>query len=156
HGQGVRWYMPDTFGEVVPHRPSLFAAEMDVTAKPDFRMRGWWSTTSADSYRVEYRWRVRNGLTANSLITMPGDSSIRSVMPPEAKVNDKEFEGVFGKREDGTPNPFMPNLSDHRSAVYAAGAVKKFFREHPAEKIFGIAPDDGLPRDFTPDTVKAN
>src|SRR5947209_8485123 len=46
HRQGVRWYMPGDFGDVVPRRPSLHVAEMEVRGKPDFRLRNWWGTTS--------------------------------------------------------------------------------------------------------------
>ena len=39
HRQGVRWYMPGDFGDVVPKRPSLYVAEMEIYGKPAFRLR---------------------------------------------------------------------------------------------------------------------
>ena len=64
--------MPGDFGDVVPKRPSLHVAEMEVRGKPDFRLRNWWGTTSPESNLAEYRWKLRNGLnpTAN-LIANP-------------------------------------------------------------------------------------
>src|SRR3954470_5017029 len=37
-----------------------------------------------------------------------------------------------------------------------AKKVREYFRKNPKANSYGIAPDDGLPRDFTPATVKAN
>ncbi len=172
HRQGVRWYMPGDFGDVVPRRPSLYVAEMEVRGKPDFRLRNWWGTTSPESNLAEYRWKLRNGLnpTAN-LIAMPGDSSVRSVLPPKDSIKlpkdwDKLKEAdkakrpdpyeIFAKHENGLVNEFMPNLSSPLSVKYAAEKVKEYFRKNPKANSYGIAPDDGLPRDFTPATVKMN
>ncbi len=38
----------------------------------------------------------------------------------------------------------------------AAGIIKDYFRKHPEANSYGFAPDDGLPRDFNPETVKLN
>jgi hypothetical protein len=172
HRQGVRWYMPGDFGDVVPRRPSLYVAETEVRGKPDFRLRNWWGTTSPESNLAEYRWKLRNGLNpTGNLIAMPGDSSVRSVLPPKDSIKlpkgwDKLKEAdkaklpdpyeIFGKHENGLVNEFMPNLSSPLSVKYAAEKVKEYFRKNPRASSYGIAPDDGLPRDFTPATVKAN
>jgi hypothetical protein len=172
HRQGVRWYMPGDFGDVVPKRPSLFIAEMEVRSKPDFRLRNWWGTTSPESNLAEYRWKLRNGLNPSAnLIAMPGDSSVRSVLPPRDSIKlpkdwDKLKDAdraklpdpyeIFAKHENGLVNEFMPNLSSPLSVKYAAEKVKEYFRKNPKANSYGIAPDDGLPRDFTPATVKTN
>ena len=100
HRQGVRWYMPGDFGDVVPKRPSLYVAEMEVRGKPDFRLRNWWGTTSPESQVLEYHWKLRNGLNpTGDLIAMPGDSSVRNVLPTaEERKKDKSLEELFGKR----------------------------------------------------------
>ncbi len=158
HRLGVRWYMPGDFGEVVPRRPSIFVAETEVRGKPDFKQRNWWGTTSPESQLLEYRWKLRNGLnpTAN-LIAMPGDSSVRAVLPPPAdRAKDKKLDELLGKQENGQPQEGIANLTDPRSVAYAAQKVKEYFRNNPTAGSFGIAPDDGFPRDFHPATVKLN
>jgi hypothetical protein len=158
HRQGVRWYMPGDFGEVVPTRKSIHVDEMEVHAKPDFKLRNWWGAASPESALLEYHWKLRNGLnpTAN-LIAMPGDSSVRAVVPTAAEIaKDKGLADLLGKQENGQPNESMPNLTDPRSVTFAANKVKEYFRKNPGEGSYGIAPDDGLPRDFSPATVKLN
>src|SRR4029077_15827138 len=54
------------------------------------------------------------------------------------------------------PQEFMPNLSNPKSAAVAAEKIKDYFRKNPGEGSYGIAPDHGLPRDVTPETVKLN
>jgi hypothetical protein len=63
---------------------------------------------------------------------------------------------IFAKHENGLVNEFMPNLTSPLSVKYAADKVKEYFRKNPKANSYGIAPDDGLPRDFTPATVKTN
>ncbi len=158
HRQGVRWYMPGDFGEVVPRRPSLWAPEGEQRGKPDFKLRNWGGAASPESLVLEHRWKLRNGLnpTAN-LIAMPGDSSVRSVLPtPAERAKDKKLDELLGKQENGQPQEGIPNLTDPRSVTYAAEKVKEYFRKNPTITSFGIAPDDGFPRDFTPATVKLN
>ncbi len=158
HRQGVRWYMPSDFGEVVPHRTSIYAPEGEVRSRPDFKLRNWWGTTSPESLALEYHWKLRNGLNpTGDLIAMPGDSSVRSVLPTaEERKKDKSLDEIFGKQENGQFNEGMPDLTSPKSAAYAAGKVKEYFRKNPAAGSYGIAPDDGMPRDYSPATVKLN
>lgn len=158
HRQGIRWYMPGEFGDVVPRRPSLFAAEMEVLSKPDFKLRNWWGTTSPQSLVQEFQWKLRNGLNpSGELIAMPGDSSVRAVLPTaEERKKDKALEGLFAKQENGQPSEGMPNLTNPKSVAFAAEKVKDYFRKNPTVGSYGIAPDDGLPRDFSPSTLPLN
>lgn len=162
--QGVRWYMPGDFGEVVPKRSSIYAAEMEVRSKPDFKLRNWWGTTSPESQLAEWRWKLRNGMNpTGELFAMPGDSSVRSVVPTAAeRMKDKKLDELLGKQENGQLSEWMPNLSNPKSAAFAAEKIKEFFRKAPSSGgpgvpgSYGIAPDDGLPRDFSPGTLKLN
>src|SRR5262249_7229989 len=86
-----------------------------------------------------------------------GDSSVRAVLPPPAdRAKDKKLEDLLGKQENGQPHEWLPNLSEPRSVAYAAEKVKEYFRKNPAAGSYGIAPDDGNPRDFSPATLKQN
>jgi hypothetical protein len=158
HRQGVRWYMPGDFGEVVPRRPSIYAAEAELRGKPDFKLRNWGGAASPQSLVLEYRWKLRNGLNPTvNLIAMPGDSSSRSVLPTAAeRAKDKKLDEIFGKKENGQLDEGMPNLTNPKSVTYAAEKIKTYFKNNPTISSYGIAPDDGLPRDFTPATVKLN
>jgi hypothetical protein len=158
HRQGVRWYMPGEFGEVVPRCRSVFAAEGELRGKPAFKLRNWGGAASPQSLVLEYHWKLRNGLNPTvNLIAMPGDSSVRSVVPPPAEVaKDKKLGEILGKQENGQPSESMPNLTDPRSVAYAAQKVKEYFRKNPTERSYGIAPDDGMPRDYSPATLKLN
>jgi hypothetical protein len=158
HGQGVRWYMPGDFGEVVPRRRSVFAAETEVRGKPAFKLRNFWGAASPESLLLQYHWKLRNGLNpTGDILAMPGDSSVRSVVPAPADVaKDKALADILGKQENGQPSESMPNLTNPRSVAYAAEKVKEYFRKNPEATSYGIAPDDGFPRDFTPATLKLN
>jgi Domain of unknown function (DUF4838) len=158
HRQGVRWYMPSAFGEVVPQRRSIFAAEIEFLSKPDFKLRTWWGAASPQSQVLEYHWKLRNGLNpTGNLIAMPGDSSARGVLPtPAERMKDKSLDEIMGKDEKGQVQEGMPNLTNPKSVAYAAEKVKEFFRKNPTESSYGIAPDDGFPRDFTKAAVERN
>lgn len=158
HRQGVRWYMPGDFGEVVPRRPSIFAAEMEVTSKPDFKLRNWGGAASPESLVMQYKWKLRNGQNpTGDIIAMPGDSSVRAVLPTaDDRKKDKKLDEVLGKQENGQLHEFMPNLTNPKSVAYAAEKVKEHFRKNPTSGSYGIAPDDGNPRDFSPGTLKTN
>jgi hypothetical protein len=63
---------------------------------------------------------------------------------------------LFGLTADGKPDFAMPNLTNPKSVEAAAKTIKERFRKEPKLTSFGFAPDDGLPRDYRPDTVKRN
>jgi len=154
---GVRWYMPGDFGEVVPKKATISVDPKNIVSKPDFKLRNWWWTQSGDQYQLEYRWKIRNGANpSGNIIAVPGDSSVRTVLPPPSEVNNPKYAKVFGKTSSGEMHPAMPNLSSQESVDYAANVVKEYFRNNPDAPGYGIAPDDGIPVDFTPETMKRN
>jgi hypothetical protein len=151
--QGVRWYLPGDFGEVVPHRDTVTYASAEVRQKPDFIMRNWWGTMPAANQRADYRWKIRNKMNPNNPIVLPGDSSFRGLIPPELFKKEPD---LFGKTPDGKPDVGMPNLSNPKAAVAFANIIKERFRKNSAENSLGFAPDDGLPRDWNPESLKKN
>jgi hypothetical protein len=78
------------------------------------------------------------------------------VLPPPDKLNDPAFADVWGLKENGQKNDGMPNLSSDKSVAYAAQKIKDYFKANPKIDSFGMGGDDGLPRDFSPATVKRN
>ena len=155
HRFGVRWYMPGEFGEYVPKRATLAVPNLNIHGKPDFKWRNWWQLQAADRALLEYRWKIRNGMNpVQNFSALPSDSSIRGVLPPPGEVNNPEYADVFGRHENGKPDPYMPNLSSDKSVQYAAEKIKAYFRANPQADAFGVSPDDGYPRDYSPATLK--
>jgi hypothetical protein len=157
HRLGVRWYMPGDYGEVVPKRNTVTVPVLNVRSSPDFKMRNWWGPQAVDTRAVEYRWKIRNGMNPIlDFVTIPRDSSIRNVLPPEKEIDNPEYADIFARDAQGKVYPHMPNLTGEKSVQYAAEKIKAFFRANPDITSYGIAPDDGIPVDFTPETMKRN
>lgn len=151
---GVRWFMPGDFGECVPESPTLDVAELSFRSKPDFILRNWWLHTTPEMLEAERRWKIRNRMNPDELFALAGDSTVRNfTADPKLAATRPE---LFAKKLDGTPDPYLPNLTNPEAVKIAADKMKAFFREHPAASSVGIAPDDGLPRDFTHETQERN
>jgi hypothetical protein len=152
---GVRWFMPGDYGEVVPHQPTVTVADVEVRQRPDFKMRNWWGNLATDAMRLdEYRWKVRNKMNpVLHFITLPGDSSFRALSTPDMV---KAHPNLFGQTADGKPDPGMPNLSNPKAPAAFAAVIKEQFRKNPAMLSWGMAPDDGLPRDWRPESQARN
>ncbi len=147
---GVRWFMPGDFGEVVPKASTVTVPELSVREKPDFIMRNWWVHTTPELGAEEARWKIRNKMSPDNLFATPGDSSARSILPEGQYF--KAHPEYFATNADGTRNPYLPNLTSPKAVEIAAGVIKDYLRQHPGENSYGFAPDDGLPRDYTPET----
>ncbi len=151
HRLGVRWYMPGDLGEVVPPRDTVAVRGLAVVEHPDFKLRNWWTHWFADDLRpIETRWKIRNGMNLHTMHAVPGDSSVRAVLPPEQEKDNPEFAAVFARDAAGQVYPHMPNLTSEQSVQFAANVIKEHFRKNPDATSWGIGADDGLPRDFSP------
>ncbi len=151
---GVRWFMPGEFGEWVPKRATITVPATEVRETPDFVMRNWWLHAKPELAELEKRWKIRNKMNPDQMFATPGDSSARRILP-----QDKYFEDhpeYFAMNPDGTRNPHMPNLTNPDTVHVAAEIIKQYFRDNPDANSYGFAPDDGYPRDYSPETVKLN
>jgi hypothetical protein len=151
---GVRWFMPGDYGEVVPKLATITVPAMRVIEKPSFIMRNWWVHALPPYDEQESRWKLRNKMNPEPMFAVPGDSSVRNVLPPADRV--KAEPDLFALNQDGTRNPYHPNLTNPKTIEYAANVIKKYLRQHPDANSYGFAPDDGLPRDYSPETLKLN
>jgi len=151
---GVRWFMPGEFGEVVPALSDIEVADRTVRQKPDFLQRNWWVHTTTEMADLEARWKIHNKMNPDAMFAMPGDGSSRNFAADAARAA-KEPD-LFARNADGSVNPYLPNLTNPEAVRIAADKMKAMFRSHPDMGSAGIAPDDGLPRDFSPETVKHN
>ena len=155
---GVRWFMPSDFGEVVPQMKTIVYPEGRVVERPSFRVRMWWCNQSKEMGEQEALWKLRNKMQIkmDAIIGMPGDSWLRQYMPDIALTNSKPE--LFARNPNGTINPYMPNLTNPEAAKMVAEKVIAKVKAE-AEKgnnieFLGFAPDDGLPMDHTPQTLK--
>lgn len=152
---GVRWFMPGDFGEVLPPaQPTIDIADMELRETPDFRQRNWWVHTTPEMLEQEKRWKIRNRMNPDNMFAPPGDSSVRDFVADAALAATRPE--LFARNLDGTTNPHLPNLSNPEAVQIAADKMKERFRADPKLGSIGIAPDDGVPRDFNPETAKRN
>jgi len=154
HRLGVRWYMPGDFGDFVPKKKTIAVEKLNVVSRPDFKMRNWWGPMSADLGPFEYRWKIRNRMNPFISVEMPADTSVRNVLPPPAELTNADFADIWGMGPNGEPYDGMPNLTSEKSVQYAAEKIKDRFRKNPDETSCGMAGDDGMPRDYSPGTLK--
>ena len=155
---GVRWFMPGELGEVVPQKKTIDYPEGRLVERPSFRVRMWWCNESKEIGEQHALWKLRNKMqiVMDAHIGMPGDSWLRKYMPDAALTNSKPE--LFARNHNGTINPYMPNLTNPEAAKMVAEKVIATIRAE-AEKgnkieFLGFAPDDGLPMDHTPKTMK--
>ena len=149
---GARWFMPGEYGEYVPESATISVPQIDLRETPDFIMRNWWVHAKPELVEPERRWKIRNKMTPDVLFAIPGDSSVRNVLP-----SDEDFSAhpeYFALNQDGTRNRHHPNLTNPRTIEIAAERISEQLRQDPDAHSYGFAPDDGLPRDFSPDTLE--
>lgn len=161
HRQGVRWFMPSDFGEIVPEKRDVALADVEFRDKPSFRIRSWWSHMNPEMAAQEALWKLRNKMTLdpNAIFATPGDSSLNAYLPDKELL--KAHPEYFGKNADGTPNPGMPNLSNPEVPKLVAAKVKDALeaQKKATGKLptsIGFSPDDGLPMDHTKETMALN
>lgn len=151
---GVRWFMPGEHGEIVPRRESITVPALSVREEPDFLMRDWWLHARPELAELEREWKLRNRMNPERMFAMPTDSSARRILP--AAQYFEEHPQYFALNADGSRNPHLPNLTHPRAEEIAAETITQYFRDHPEANSYGFAPDDGLPRDYSPETMALN
>jgi hypothetical protein len=150
---GVRWFMPGEFGQSVPRRETIHVPPLDLTQKPDFVIRNWWLHTTPEMAQLEDRWKLRNKMNTDSMFAIPGDTSARRIVDTALFEEHPEY---FALNADGSRNQHLPNLSHPKAVAIAADIIKAHFRTAPKSNSYGFAPDDGMPRDYDPQTLKRN
>ncbi|MCA1596806.1 MAG: DUF4838 domain-containing protein, partial [Chloroflexi bacterium] len=151
---GVRWFMPGDYGEVVPRLSTVIFPELIHTASPDFVMRNWWLHTTPALAELELRWKLRNKMNPEPMFAIPGDGSARNLVP--AATYFKDHPEYFAQSADGSHDPNLPNLTHAKSVEIAANTIRDFFRKNPGANSYSFAPDDGMPRDYSPTTLEEN
>jgi hypothetical protein len=153
---GVRWYMPNEFGEIVPKRDTIIFPKVKVRETPDFVMRTWNGPGTHPGVPGNSRWKLRNKMNPaiNGMFNTPGDGSVQFIVG-----TDEDFENhpeYFALGPDGERKRKVPNFSHPKSIEIAANIIKQYFRDHPGANSYGFGLADGPDFDESPDTLKRN
>lgn len=155
---GVCWYMPGDYGEYLPAQKTITFGDVNFLDSPDFIQRIWWQNQLPEMVQPDVEFKLHNKMNPQQVISVAGDSSLRKWLPDNKVLT--EHPEYFGKNPDGTVNPIMLNLTHPDVPALVAEKMKVEIRKQIDNGItvpqVDIAPDDGAPIDFTPDTMKTN
>ena len=155
---GARWYMPGAYGEYLPSMTTITVPAMNITARPDFIERSWWQNANLEMQMQDAEFKIRNRMNTASVLPGAGDSSIRNWLPDPSNV--KTHPEYYGKNADGTINETMLNLTNPDVPKLVAEKMKADIKKQLAAGIaipsVPIAPDDGMPIDYSKETMKKN
>jgi hypothetical protein len=158
HRLGARWFMPTEYGEYLPALPTVTVNDLNVTETPDFRQRGWWQNATPEMQAQDAEFRIRNRMQFNPPIIIAGDGSLRNWMPDTELMTTKPE--LFAKQADGSYSPHMINLTHPDTPALVAEKMKADMQKQLERGVLipqvSIAPDDGAPIDYTPETMKTN
>ena len=158
--QGVRWFMPGEFGEYVPKLATIKINEIEYHDQPDFIVRSWTGNLAPELYDADALWRLRNKLTLDALdiLEIPGDSWLEKYMPDKELI--KTHPEYFARKFDGTIDSNMVNLANSEVPKLVAEKIKariaKERQKDPNFNSVGFAPYDGMPMDFSKETMAIN
>lgn len=151
---GVRWFMPGDFGEIIPRLKTIVFPPVRIVEKPDFIMRNWWAHVPEALRDQDERWKLRNKMLPEPPFKIPNDSSIRDYLQDWKNISERPE--LFALSQDGRRLKGLPCLTNPDAVKVVADGVKAYLRRHEDENSCAFAPDDGFPRDFTPETMKLN
>jgi len=160
HRLGVRWFMPGAFGECVPKMDTISVQPIEFRDKPDFIVRAWNGNLAPELHEEDALWRLRNKSTLgfSDILEIPGDSWLRKYMPDKELI--QTHPQYFARKFDGSLDPHMVNLTHPDVPRLVAEKIKariaKERQKDPHFNSVGFAPDDGLPMDFTKETMATN
>jgi hypothetical protein len=149
--QGVRWYVPDPIGEIVPEKKSIALPEIDKTVRPDFAMRFPYQYFRMFSHegttRDELLWQLRLGLSqAPDLMgehEMAGGHGINHVHSrDEIKKAHPEYFALFGDKRSTGPYAGAPCLSSEGLFQQNVKYVLAMFDLYDAPMV-SVMPEDG-------------
>lgn len=159
--QGVRWFMPSEFGEVLPKKTAtLEVKDMEFRDKPDFMVRCWNGNLAPELHADDALFRIRNKLclSHNDFIAIPGDSYLRQYLPDKELL--KTHPEYFARKLDGSIDETMVNLTNPEVPKLVAQKVKARIvaerKQDPTFNSLGFAPDDGIPMDLSKETMATN
>lgn len=137
--QGVRWYLPDALGEIVPSRPTIELPVVNRTVRPDFALRYPHSNKrfgNAGTPREEILWQLRMGFNNAPDLVGLGEivHNTRSVHSRiEVRSSHPEYFFVLGGKRDtenrGTGRPCLSSEGLFRQNVKFVRAMFDIYDE---------------------------
>ena len=143
---GVRWYMPGKLGTVITKKNEIEIPVLNITKSPDFEYRYPWlcDFEQAPEDAVWYRRTGFGGLYPAQII----DSF--AFFLKYKKSHPEYFAQVGGKRDFGNICASRGGghlcLTNPDVAKQWVKDICAYFKAHPEQKIFPLAPNDGLTR----------
>jgi hypothetical protein len=121
HMQGVRWYLPDPLGEIVPQKTTIELPKIDRTVHPDFAYRHPFQYGRMFSHpgttRDEALWQMRLGFHVGlepvgyTDVAIAHGNRIVHERPEMTKLHPEYFALYSGKRDTSTFGGGRPCLS---------------------------------------------
>ncbi len=165
---GVRWYMPGSLGEVVPHKENLRISNLNLREEPDFTYR--WIGSNV--------WSRRNKMNVNITNSLPEDIPVDKYGIPLKPASDsskpigdeiwKSFHSfgallnankyfrnhpeyyplINGKRRKLSPTKGLNNdnqicTTDPEVILQVASNMQDTLKKNPRIKIITLGPNDG-------------
>ena len=151
HRLGVRWFLPGTLGEVIPHSETIVVPRLSLRDAPDFPMRNFWEHGRDQMDEEREQWKIRNLMNARSAdwFGVPGDGSIAGYLP---KDQFKDHPDWFALRLDGTRDSGMVCMTSPGMIAAFVERVKQDARN--GKPVSAFAPDDGAPRCYSDGCMK--
>lgn len=155
---GARWYMPGDYGEYLPSLRTITFADSVFRDAPDFVQRFWLANQKPEMLIPDAEFKLHNKMNPQQVISVAGDASLRKWLPAKALL--ATHPEYFAKKQDGSIDETMISLSNPDVPALVAEKMKIDIQKQIDKGItvpqVAIAPDDGAPIDFSPETMKRN
>jgi len=142
---GVRWFMPDELGEVVPRCHTVTLGTFDETEVPSFRVR--WIESGDWALRQKMNVAVEVGDRPVGVHWKWSFHTHFKLIPPEEYYDEHPewFAQIGGKRRRPKPGRQSQQLctSNPELIEEMARRVVKMFDDDPSLDVLALAPQDG-------------
>ena len=144
---GVRWYLPDELGEIVPKKPTIEIAALNLTVTPDFPVRFpyQYGKKFGGASRDEALWQLKMGFNQAPDITGIGyiaHGTAMIISRDEAKEAHPEYYAIIGgQRKNG--KDYVPCLTSKGLFEENVKMVRMIFDYFEAPMV-SVMPTDGF------------
>lgn len=144
---GVRWYLPDPLGEIIPQLQTIVLPEIDRTVHPDFPLRYpyQYGRRFSSTWGEELQWQLRMGFhmsveTIGPLYVAHGTSNVlrRDEMK---KAHPEYYALISGKRQNG--DNYKPCLTSEGLIQENVAYARAVFDIYDVPMI-SVMPTDGF------------
>lgn len=108
---GMRWYLPDELGEIIPEKKTIQLPDANITVKPDFALRNphsvrYFANTAEALWMMRMGWNLAPDIVGPSvLMGVAHGMSVFALNPENRKANPEFFAIINGKRFMPDKNP---------------------------------------------------